>query len=390
MTLTNDTRLSPRFYSLLALFSAALGLSAAWVTIAIFVLGMQRLEPDPAVRAALSGMGTLLVAAELATFGLAGLLPARTMRGLRAALVVVGVLLLAFETVTIYVTQVSVARTEQAREVASASRIADLKASISDRRHDADGLRVAAAAQTASRFVRVRNEGVQALQNALREEPAIAADSRELAELQKQIKPSATSILGERGMVIYVAGRALLLACVGSLFMTVAGALMRTRRDVIAACVCIKNDLKPATPTFDVPMLRAVGGRFALAAVAVAMPVLSVAGPVVTLNLPSFASMMMQTKETSAAKIEAVHQQDSGLGKADGARFQRARAAILNGIAKPSLRSLYAFCGASQPVAQRYLAAMVRAGEIVRTGRSYSLVWRNRDHSRSAVPTPAV
>lgn len=397
---TLEAHLPPWAYSLLALISAAGGVVAAVVTTRFFVLGLERTEADVLAREALVAAGALMVVVELLAFGLAALLPHSHLRAARFKLLALGLALLTFEAGTLYVTQVAMVRTSQAASVGHNTRIRELRASIAAQREAATALRDTAARQSQSANIWIREAAARQARQALDVEVKLGAQVTELARLEAASVPTLADTLGERGMIAYSVCRSLLIVVMGVVLFGVAGALMRARRIVLTA----GNDavdggqVEPrvvAAPTKgSLPMMRAAGGRFSAAPLAaLAAAPAAFAQPVVTLQTPvafesPTAATSMQPPESTqkcdevghgqppgAHRAVGIHRsvQDSGTGEDDGARFKRVRTDILAGRIKPSLRAVYAAHGATQAVAQRYLAAMAQSGEIRRAGQGYVL-----------------
>jgi hypothetical protein len=378
-----DEPLSPWTSWLMAVLAGGGGIAAAYVTTGFFVLGLQRLEADPAARTTLSAAAILMVGCEMLCFGLAALLPRTTMRGLRASLIILGTALLAFEGVTVYSTQVVLATTAQASELANTTRIAALRMLISSEQDAMAVLRENAQKQTASQYSSVRSAGADALRNALAVEPRIESQSVELARLQSVSRPTMVDVLSEHGMIAYSVARSVLMSCMGAVLFGAAGGLLRARRTLAAASmhrVPATADTGAAMVTASalapLPALRSAGGRFAMAAFAATSPAIAVATPGLTMQPPSTTNASAPVQRDQC--IDAAHATPAAIqpakpesGQNDIDRFERVRAAILAGDLRPSLRAVYEFSGASQAVATRYLGIMERAGEIRRHGRHH-------------------
>lgn len=390
-----DRHLPPWAYTGLALLSAAGGMVAAAITTRFFVLGLERTEADTPAREALIAAGVLMVVVELLAFGLAALLPPTKLRSARVKLLALGFALLAFETGTLYVTQVAMVRTSQAASHSQDTRISELRTSIAAQREAAAALRDTAAKQAQSSNVWIRESAAKQAHQALNVETRLADQVTELARLEAQSVPTLTDTLGERGMIAYAVCRSLLIVVMGVVLFGVAGALLRARR--IAGTAVDEGDAMVATPAAQpLPIVRSAGGRFAAAPlVALAAAPAAFAQPQVTVEIRALGeegtvAMPMQVAASTPLRLAddevggehltphravVTHRsvQDSGTGDDDGARFKRVRADILAGKIKPSLRAVYAAHGASQAVAQRYLAALAENGELQRAGQGYVL-----------------
>ena len=262
----NDTPLPRWAYVLLACLAAGIGLASSAITAQFFVLGLERAEPDAVARDLLIATGFLIVATELAAFGVAALLPVHQLRSLRYKLMVCGSLLLAFEATTIYATQVTLLQVSEAAGTASSTRVADLRVSIDQRRQAAKGLRENGALQSASSNAWTRTLGANALRDALKVEQGIEPLSAELMQLQRESKPAMSSVLGQEGMLWYSVARALLISVMGLFMFGAAGALLREarglRRKAETCALDSVQEVKPATPVhlpfvvYSIPALQ--------------------------------------------------------------------------------------------------------------------------------------
>lgn len=218
----------PRWaYMLMAGVAAAIGLGASGVTAQFFILGLEKLEADPMARSLLVLTGILMIATELAAFGIAAMLPSKQLRAMKVTLIFAGALLLAFEAATIYITQAAIDQASEVEATSKATRIQELKASIESRRAAAKGLRENGQTQSASANAWTRTLGAVALRDALKVEEQIAPLSTELAQLQAATKPTMASVLGQGGMHAYGIVRGLLISTMGLVMFSAAGALLR-------------------------------------------------------------------------------------------------------------------------------------------------------------------
>lgn len=214
-------------YFTLAGVAAAIGLASSAVTAKFFVLGLDRLEADPGARELLVATGLLMIVTELMAFGLASLLPTHQLKTIKRKLIVCGVLLLAFEAATIYITQVALTQTANAATTASQSRISDLRLTIDARRATAKSLRHNGEAQSASSNAWVRSLGVAALRESVNTEQQIEGLSAEYSKLEAAERPTMTTVLGEKTMLVYSVVRAILISAMGLVMFAVAGTLVR-------------------------------------------------------------------------------------------------------------------------------------------------------------------
>lgn len=223
-----ETTHLPRWiYMALAMATAAIGLAASGITAKFFILGLERLEPDPTARNILMATGLLMIATELAAFGIAALLPSNKLRSLRKKLIATGLLLLAFEVATICVTQGALDQASESAALASTHRIEELQATIKARRDAAQSLRANGAQQSASSNAWTRSLGAAALRDALKVESQIDPLANELAQLQASARPTTASVLGAQGTMVYGLARGLLISAMGLVMFGVAGALLR-------------------------------------------------------------------------------------------------------------------------------------------------------------------
>lgn len=217
----------PRWaFVMLAVITAAIGLSASWVTAQFFILGLERLEPDPMARGILVFAGILMIVTELAAFGISALLPKARFRSERNKLIATGLILLAFEAITICVTQGSLDKASESAAKASVVRGDELKASIDARRAAANSLRSNGTTQSASSNAWTRTLGAAAIRDALKVEVQIEPLATELAQLQAAARPTTASVLGEQGTMLYGIAKGLLISGMGLVMFGVAGSLL--------------------------------------------------------------------------------------------------------------------------------------------------------------------
>lgn len=218
----------PRWvYIALSIITAAIGVAACGVTAKFFILGLERLEPDPAARSILVATGMLMIATEMACFGLAALLPATKLRSLRVKLIATGSLLLCFEAATIYAAQGALDQASESAASATTQRIGELQATIQARRAAAESLRANGTQQSASSNSWTRTLGAASLRDALKVEAEIDPLARELSHLQGAVRPTSASVLGTQGMMAYGLARGLLISTMGLVMFGAAGALLR-------------------------------------------------------------------------------------------------------------------------------------------------------------------
>lgn len=226
-TSMHSNSIFPRWaFVVLAVITATIGLSASWVTAQFFILGLERLEPDPLAKGILVIAGVLMIVTELAAFGIAALLPRQKFASERKRLIATGLVLLAFEAITICVTQGALDKSTETAAHASIARMDELKLSINARRTSAESLRTNGTTQSASSNAWTRTLGAAALRDALKVEAQIEPLANELAQLQASARPTTTSVLGERGTMFYGIAKGLLISSMGVIMFGVAGSLL--------------------------------------------------------------------------------------------------------------------------------------------------------------------
>ena len=99
-----DAPLASRYYVILAVLAAVVGLVASYVTAEFFVLGLERTESDAIARSTLVSAGILMIVCELACFFIAAVVPRERLRALRAQLIICASVLVLFEFATISLT----------------------------------------------------------------------------------------------------------------------------------------------------------------------------------------------------------------------------------------------------------------------------------------------
>ncbi|AMR78607.1 hypothetical protein A2G96_13125 [Cupriavidus nantongensis] len=335
--------------------------------------------------------GGIMVIVELLAFFLAATLPKQALRAVRIKLLTLGVALLGFEAGTLYFTQVALVEASQAVARGQNTRIEELRHSISAQRAALATIQEAANRQSQSRHAWIREAAVAQASKAVHINAAVSAQAAELADLEARVVATTRDVLGKEGMIAYALARSLLLVLMGVVLFSVAGALIQARREQAAGgSLAAKKPCSTAVArTAGAPSHG--GGRYA--AVPLAFMSLLPSAIAQQVSVQSWTPQQPSIKEPQRAaptgnvsaevtendappeeqrRVASV--KDSGTGDDDGWRFVRVRADILAGKIKPSLRSIYAAHGATQVVASRYLAAMLAAGELKRSGKGYALV----------------
>lgn len=351
----------------LAALAAAIGLAASAVTAQFFVLGLQQTESDAIARQALVAAGLLMIAAEVAAFFIAALLPRG--HGLRPLLLTAGALLVAFEALTLFATQHAMVQAGQSAHAGAQARIEHLRTSIASAQASAASLTATAQEQIGSRFVQQRQDGAQTLQSAQALQQQADTQAQALAGLLAAQRPTLAEAFGQQGMVVYSAARALLLTVTGLVMMSAAGALLRTAQGITPLPVLQERPLPAVTVAPSSNGWRGMGSLPAIVASAVpvtwAMPAFTVpAVPAPTVPVPS---------NTEGGTGAAQHP-DTVPAPTPGPRYAQARAAVLDGsLGVPSVRAIQALVGGNTSAARAIQACLMAEGLIQRCGQGYQL-----------------
>ncbi len=371
-----QANLSPSAYRWLAAAAAAIGIAASVVTAQFFIVGLQRLEADAPARNALIAAGVLMIVTELAAFFLAALLPTRQLRALRAQLLLCAGLLVAFEGATIYLTQRTLAHSADAQHTSLQTRIAQAQASLHAQRSTIDNLRQNGATQSASKYNWIRQDGAQTLQRAAAMEPQTTALANQLAALQAQQRPTMTAALGHQGMLAYTVARALLVSGMGLVMCGAAGALLRAARMPTPAPAAITPVPTPA----PLPRASFASGASASRWRALAAPMASVALAPVAFALPAALAAPVATAAPTVPtpaptpKPPTAPQAPKAMPTAPtDTRYQQARAGVLGGSIKPSVRALHAAIGGSTVSIRALQQQLLQERVIERHGQGYRL-----------------
>ena len=395
-------------YILLAIVSAAIGMASCAVTANFFILGLQRIEADAFARDALMAAGILMIITELATFGLAALLPRAQLEALRWRLMICGLLLLSFEASTIYVTQVTLTKASEATASATSTRIADLRASIDSRRAGAAALQANGIRQTDSIHGFNRAAGAAALRESLEADKQIEPLTTELARLESQKRTTLTDVLGRQGMLAYTVARALLISVMGLVMFGAAGALLRAgmhfestvaASSTVASTVASTVKAQSSTlPRWTSTLPKHGSTAYAIAAApmgAIAAPVALYVPPIPQPPAISAASTVKQPAPAALAPtpiVKAIPEPvqartpapvlatvltpepvQSTVEHGTDARYEHIKTTVLGGQIKPTVRAIQteAVCGTA--LARRYLQQLAAAGLIVPAGQGWEL-----------------
>lgn len=352
----------------LAALAAAIGLAASAVTAQFFVLGLQQTEADAIARQALVAAGLLMIAAEVAAFFIAALLPRG--HGLRPLLLTAGALLVAFEALTLFATQHAMVQAGQSAHAGAQARIEHLRTSIASAQASAASLTATAQEQIGSRFVQQRQDGAQTLQSAQALQQQADTQAQALAGLLAAQRPTLAEAFGQQGMVAYSAARALLLTVTGLVMMSAAGALLRTAQGITPLPVLQERHLPAVTVAPSSNGWRGMGSLPAIVASATvpitwAMPAITVpAVPAPTVPVPA----QPEGGTAAAQPPEAVP------APTPGPRYAAARAAVLDGsLDVPSVRAIQSLVGGNTSAARAIQACLVAEGLIQRQGQGYQL-----------------
>jgi len=348
---------TPRIYALLATLAAAIGLASSMVTAKFFVLGLERMEPDDAARDLLIAAGILMIVVELAAFGLAALLPQKTLIALRWRLMACAMLLLAFEGATIYATQLVLSGNAQSSATAHSTKVTSLQAAIASQRAAINALRTNGEAQSQSTSAWTRQVGAAALRDAMLAEKQLAPLANQLAELQSTARPTLSSVLGPQAMMAYSIARSLLLSIMGLVMFGAAGTLLRAGYYSPAPTTEHNHTADLSAPIKHKPnysnAITSPAMRFAAA---------------VPLAIAAMASVAQAAPTTASATAPA-----EPASPAADARYERLRAGVASGAIKPSVRGLQTHERMGTRAACTYLLQLASEGLIQRAGRGWAI-----------------
>lgn len=355
----------PRWAAIsLATLAAVIGLASSAVTARFFILGLQHTEADAVAQQALVAAGLLMIAAEVAAFFIAALMPKG--HSLRPLLLWAGVVLVAFEVLTVFATQHALVQTGQALQTSQQARIQHLQASIARTQASAASLSATAQEQVGSRFIGQRQDGAQTLQTAHALQALADQYAQELATLLAAQRPTLADTFGQQGMVAYSVARALLMTITGLVMMSVAGALLRC-----AAPVCQPVLRHAPLPTVTV---APANNAWRAAVPAVLVSAAPVAWPMPAISVPA-ATVPTVPVPRAAQDGTATAQPPNTVPAPDaGPRYQAARAAVLDGcLPNPSVRAIQALVGGNTSAARAIQTCLVAEGLIERHGQGYRL-----------------
>ncbi len=370
----NNAPLRPWAYALLAVIAAGIGLASSAVTAKFFVLGIERMEADTEALQALIAAGILMVVTELATFGLAALLPRQTLRGLRVQLMLCGVLLLSFESVTIYMTQATLVQASNALATGHTTRITDLRTSIDNQRSAAQGLRAGGTLQSASSNAWTSHLGTVALRSALEVEQNILPLAAELARLESSARPTMTDVMGPQGMLAYTVARAMLISLMGLVMFGAAGALLRAARE---AGDGHHSTEPPASPTVSPSVTVGVTGVTAstvppAARLSYHHGVMAAPGgwaaclPSLRFIALPFAALAVSPLTIAAPSTPTVTDQSQDVASQSESQYQRVRHGVIAGHIKPSVRGIQSQAGGGTEMVRRHLQRLENEGVTAR------------------------
>jgi hypothetical protein len=371
----DDQPLSRSGALLAALLCAGLGIAASIITAKTFILGLSQLEPNSAAREALAATGVLIIASELAAFGLAAWMPRRQLRAQRWKLRIFGLALLAFEFATLTATNVSLVQSADAAGDVVGTRITELSATIEAQRSTAASLRANADSRTRNtRHTWAKSEAAADIRKAAAIEADLLPLARELGDLKARVRPTLSTTLGQQGMVVYSVCRGLLLTVLGIVFFGVSGALVRESR---------KGSSPPATPVSKPESPAPMKARFAIGAATpfAAIPAAGFAMPAPVPMMPVSAVSAAVSADTTGtvsvpvsakpAKPDAVRaetvkvRRTSKRAPADGeTRYMAVMEAVSARQIPPSIRGIRGYLGCGQEVAERIKRRMEGEGVI--------------------------
>lgn len=233
----------PRSRLVLSGIAAVVGLAASGVATWFYVLGLIELEPSGTARTALIAAGVLLTLGQLAAFGITATAGGELPAGLRRALQALGVALFIFETGSMAVTQLALVQSADAVASASTARAGELQRAIAERRATAASQRALAETQGAAQAITAAARSLRAADAA---EAAIAPLAAELAQLQAGRRPTLSTVLGdEQRVAMFATARAALIALVGLVMTSTAGALLGALRAVPADALLHTEEARP-------------------------------------------------------------------------------------------------------------------------------------------------
>lgn len=246
----------------LAALALLLGLACAVVNGWFFALGLNRLEPDALVRAPLLLAGWLMVVTEHLAVGLAALLPVAAFAGLRRRLLWLGLALLVFESISMFAAQRALEHSSVVATSAQASHAAGLRTAIDSQRATLEQLSNNGARQSESANGWRQHLGAAALRDSLAGQQRLQVLESELADLQGNIRPTLTDVLGQSGAEAFAAARALLIGVMGLVLMSAAGQLWAAGRtasrlaEVAGPHMRIRNPSATAAQTMEQPAVN--------------------------------------------------------------------------------------------------------------------------------------
>lgn len=366
----------PRWaYLLLALVAAAIGIAASTATAQMFILGMQRMEPEAAARDVLMATGVLMIVTEVTAFFVAALLPPDRLRSLRVKLLVLGILLVGFECATLYLTQTTLAHSIQAQSTGQQTRIDQLQAQITAQRHSAAALRANGEAQTASKFAWNRADGGTAIRDAAAIDGQTAPLVLELARLQASQHQGMESALGSTGTQAYHMARAVLVSGMGLVMCGAAGALLRSGKSTVASVATASSATETVAEMTRMPTVTVApdtGKWRSRAAVPLVGLAMATVAPTV-IAAPAVAVPAAPKAPTATVAQDAPPPPPAKDPQDSNDRYTQARAAVIDGGIKPSVRALQAAIGGSTLSVRAMQQRLLEEGVIERHGQGYRL-----------------
>lgn len=359
----------PRWATIaLAMLAAAIGLASSAVTAEFFIIGLQQLEAQATAHTALVAAGLLMIAAEVAAFFIAALLPRG--HGLRPLLLTAGALLLAFECVTVFATQHALVQSGTAAQAGQLARIEHLRTSIAAAQASAASLAATAQEQVGSRFIGQRQDGAQTLRTAQELQQQADTQAQELAGLLASQKTTLADTFGQTGTVAYSAARALLLTVTGLVMMSAAGALLRSAQGITPLPVLQERPLPAVTVA---PSSNSWRGMSSLPAI-VASATVPITWAMPAITVPAVPPPTVPVPAQPQGGTGAAQHSDTVPVPTPGPRYAQARAAVLDGsLGVPSVRAIQSLVGGNTSAARAIQACLVAEGLITRCGQGYQL-----------------
>ena len=357
------------------------------VTAWFVVEGIQATEPASTARYAKVAAGVLLIILEGFAFALAS-----QWREFSPVLRALGWSIFALQLVLMSLAQIAVGTTAGKAAQLSKATVEEIRAQSEASRQAAKSLQDDAARMRSSKYAWKRDEAGKK-SDAAAQQTAAAAGAVEKLEKMQEIHTSTPVIemIGVWGLIALSIALSAIMELAGITLMHVAGKLrsqasglpvdhqilgmLQEMRGAAPAASPAKQLATPAErpPAAPAPVKeeKQPFGFIPTMAKLIQRPVNDDAprhdvGVIVDTHVNDTpVNVDTPAKRTRAPRGPRGEIMDTGTGEHDGHRFRRALALIKQGKGRPSQSGLYECVGASRPVADRYLAAWAKSGEIV-------------------------